>query len=294
MRGFSDNEFDLAIVDPPYGIGEANEKRMQSRGKSQKKYKGGDWDLNPPTKEYFNELQRISKNQIIWGANQSIEQVGKFSHVDNVEMSSWSRIEHDLIGSDIDKLIGTGAEVDEKKLNYYRYPEIKKLGAKVRGVYLSNFLPWDPLKQNNGVIKFGFTAEDNYSTFDPYERAGSSIYYGIHDLLKFERQGYRKVTDHLVREIRHNRINEKEAHSLRNHYESQKVNIDTFFHWLGVSKSGIEWYKMHKLLNSKHLITSANENHTKKITLPENIQKLIVNPLSSEEQFIFYGKGVDI
>ena len=231
---------------------------------------------------------------IIWGSNQSIEQVGKFSHVDNVEMSSWSRIEHDLIGSDIDNLISTGAEVDEKKLNYYRYPEIKKLGTKVRGVYLSNFLPWDPLKQNNGVIKFGFTAEENYSTFDPYERAGSSIYYGIHDLLKYERQGYRKVTDHLVREIRHNRINEKEAHNLRNHYESQKVNLDTFFHWLGVSKSGIEWYKMHKLLNSKHLITSANENHKKKITLPENIQKLIVNPLSSEEQFIFYGKGVDI
>jgi site-specific DNA-methyltransferase (adenine-specific) len=75
MARYPDNYFDLAIVDPPYGIGEANEKRMQSRGHSQKKYKGGDWDLQPPNKEYFIELQRVSKNQIIWGANHFIENI---------------------------------------------------------------------------------------------------------------------------------------------------------------------------------------------------------------------------
>jgi len=75
MKAYPDNYFELAIVDPPYGIGEANEKRMQSRGHSQKKYKGGDWDLEPPNKEYFIELQRVSKNQIIWGANHFIENI---------------------------------------------------------------------------------------------------------------------------------------------------------------------------------------------------------------------------
>ena len=75
MKGYPDNYFELAIVDPPYGIGEANEKRMQSRGHSQKKYKGGDWDLHPPDKAYFDELQRVSKNQIIWGANHFIENI---------------------------------------------------------------------------------------------------------------------------------------------------------------------------------------------------------------------------
>lgn len=75
MRKYPDNYFELAIVDPPYGIGEANEKRMLSRGHSQKKYKGGDWDIEPPNKEYFIELQRVSKNQIIWGANHFIENI---------------------------------------------------------------------------------------------------------------------------------------------------------------------------------------------------------------------------
>ena len=72
MRGFKDNEFDLAIVDPPYGIDMSQE--LFKRGKTCKKngYKehlDKDWDKQVPTKEYFNELFRISKNQIVFGAN---------------------------------------------------------------------------------------------------------------------------------------------------------------------------------------------------------------------------------
>ena len=75
MRNYPDNYFELAIVDPPYGIGEANEKRMLSRHHSQKKYKAGSWDSKPPTIDYFIELQRVSQNQIIWGANHFIENI---------------------------------------------------------------------------------------------------------------------------------------------------------------------------------------------------------------------------
>jgi len=71
MKSLPDNAFDLAIVDPPYGIGESG-KTNKSRGKLAiaKDYKSfaGD-DKEPPSKDYFLELQRISKNQIIWGAN---------------------------------------------------------------------------------------------------------------------------------------------------------------------------------------------------------------------------------
>ena len=56
---------------------------------------------------------------VIWGGNQSIEQVGKFSHSDSVEMTSWPRVEHDLFSNDINTLIGNGAQVNERKLNYY-------------------------------------------------------------------------------------------------------------------------------------------------------------------------------
>lgn len=83
MKQFPDKYFELAIVDPPYGIGEANEKKMQSRDYSQKKYKGGDWDLHAPNMNYFIELMRVSKNQIIWGSNHFIE------NIPNANSSCW-------------------------------------------------------------------------------------------------------------------------------------------------------------------------------------------------------------
>jgi site-specific DNA-methyltransferase (adenine-specific) len=67
MARYPDNYFDLAIVDPPYGIG-ASEMTMGS-GKNKKYKKGKNWDNETPNKDYFIELTRISKNQIIWGGN---------------------------------------------------------------------------------------------------------------------------------------------------------------------------------------------------------------------------------
>jgi site-specific DNA-methyltransferase (adenine-specific) len=67
MARYPDNYFDLAIVDPPYGLGKA----VVNSGGRFKKYenKNGNWDMNTPDEEYFKELFRVSKNQIIWGGN---------------------------------------------------------------------------------------------------------------------------------------------------------------------------------------------------------------------------------
>lgn len=75
MGEFSDNHFDLAIVDPPYGIGESGDKN-HTRGRlakpqDYKAFAGG--DKKPPSPQYFKALKRVSKNQIIWGANHFIE-----------------------------------------------------------------------------------------------------------------------------------------------------------------------------------------------------------------------------
>ena len=72
MRGFKDKEFDLAIVDPPYGLGKklahaGNGKNSLSKFKND--FKAKNWDNEIPPQEYFDELFRISKNQIIWGGN---------------------------------------------------------------------------------------------------------------------------------------------------------------------------------------------------------------------------------
>ncbi len=73
MARYEDNHFDLAIVDPPYGIGfgKFNRTNKTSNGTRVRanKYKQSDWDENIPNDQYFIELFRISKNQIIWGGN---------------------------------------------------------------------------------------------------------------------------------------------------------------------------------------------------------------------------------
>jgi len=82
MKTLPDKAFDLAIVDPPYGIGEDGAKTQSRRVSCKKwknpadsKYKTGGWDKEPPSVEYFNELMRVSKNQIIWGANHFISRI---------------------------------------------------------------------------------------------------------------------------------------------------------------------------------------------------------------------------
>jgi site-specific DNA-methyltransferase (adenine-specific) len=74
MARYPDNYFDLAIVDPPYGIG----KKLLFGGKTgvvkfHQQYALNEWDNCIPKKEYFEELFRVSKNQIIWGGNYFIE-----------------------------------------------------------------------------------------------------------------------------------------------------------------------------------------------------------------------------
>ena len=66
MARYPDNYFDLAIVDPPYGL-----ERFKKGGSHVNKYgsENGQWNNEKPTKKYFKELFRVSKNQIIWGAN---------------------------------------------------------------------------------------------------------------------------------------------------------------------------------------------------------------------------------
>jgi len=72
MAQYQDKHFELAIVDPPYGISAHNEMGLcDSRNGSRKESKwiGGKWDNEVPRKEYFSEIFRVSKNQIVWGGN---------------------------------------------------------------------------------------------------------------------------------------------------------------------------------------------------------------------------------
>ena len=78
MAQFPDGYFDLAVVDPPYGRREHGGKNrsqfvMQKNGKrlfvQDGQYKKKNWDMKAPDKRYFDELKRVSRNQIVWGVN---------------------------------------------------------------------------------------------------------------------------------------------------------------------------------------------------------------------------------
>lgn len=72
MSRYPDKHFDIAIVDPPYGIGIAKRNGSIGQKKGQGKithYKSKDWDSSVPKREYWKELFRVSKNQIVFGGN---------------------------------------------------------------------------------------------------------------------------------------------------------------------------------------------------------------------------------
>ena len=232
---------------------------------------------------------------VIWGQNQAVEQVGKFSHHDAAEMSRWSRREHDLFNVEVEHLIGNGAQVNERELNYYRYPETSSLSRRgIRGLYLSNYMRWDPIAQNQAMTEFGFVPETNTATFDIYERAGSSVYYHLHDVLKMKRVGYRKVNDHVAREIRHGRITSDEGQNLLYHYSGSKAYIKPFFDWLGVTKSGYDWFKMHRLASVNERITESANNETLQVSLPDKLNGMLSLSKKATEHHIIFGKGVYI
>lgn len=80
LKSYGDNYFDVAIVDPPYGIGIDGQKQSINLNNPKANRKAHDfkgWDNEIPTAEYFAELERVSKNQIIWGANYFVEHLHK-------------------------------------------------------------------------------------------------------------------------------------------------------------------------------------------------------------------------
>lgn len=79
MARYPDKYFELAIVDPPYGLGTKTTdggSKKNSQTKFMKDIRRSNWDNSIPNKKYFTELKRVSKEQIIWGGNYMAEHIG--------------------------------------------------------------------------------------------------------------------------------------------------------------------------------------------------------------------------
>jgi N-acetyl sugar amidotransferase len=181
---------------------------------------------------------------IIWGAHQGIDQVGMFSHLDEVEMTRKYRKEHDLMGFEAEDLIDDFDHISENDISQFKYPhdvEIERVG--VRGIYLNNFIRWDSRAQHEEMIKL-YNYETNYQTrtFDNYNDIDCFNYSDLHDYIKFLKHGYGKVVDHASREIRLKRMTRKDALNLvkKYIYKSPK-NLDLFLNWIGITENSFNY-----------------------------------------------------
>ena len=181
---------------------------------------------------------------IIWGAHQGLEQVGMFSHLHEVEMTRRYRKDHDLMGYEADDLLSVFDTLTEGDIWQYRYPDddaIEAIG--VRGIYLGNYVRWDPKAQHEHMIaRHGYTSASFIRTFDTYDHVDCFNYMGLHDQLKLFKHGYSRVTDHATREIRHGRISREQGLSLVKHYElAEPPHIRLFCEWLGVTPGSLHF-----------------------------------------------------
>lgn len=181
---------------------------------------------------------------IIWGAHQGLEQVGMFSHEHEVEMTRRYRKDHDLMGYEADDLLSIFDDLAESDIWQYRYPDDAALQAVgVRGIYLGNYVRWDPKAQHEQMMADQAYKTTAFSrTFDAYDHVDCFNYMDLHDRIKLYKHGYSRVTDHATREIRHGRISREQGLTLVRQYEQAPLNyLDYFCQWLGVKPRALQF-----------------------------------------------------
>lgn len=239
---------------------------------------------------------------IIWGAHQGTEQVGQFSHLHNIEMSRRYRKDHDLMGREADDLIHHFGTLTESDIWQYRYPDDRDLNdVGVRGIYLSNYVRWDPKAQHELMIElYDYQTCKFERTFDSYDFVDCYNYMHLHDLIKTYKHGYGKATDHACREIRHGRLTREQGQKLANYFQNQPVKHEALFNeWLGLDSRSLHfvldqhrnksiWQKRDADTWSPIVPNANNSIENNEINF---ISNAALN-LAREEKYITIGKGV--
>lgn len=190
---------------------------------------------------------------IVWGVHQGCDQVGMFSHTDEVEMMRKYRKEHDLMGLEPEDLVAQSETVSMADVKQFLYPndrEIDSVG--VRGIYLGNYIPWDTKSQHEEMIRlYGYETKIQQRTFDRYNDVDCEHYSGVHDYLKYIKWGYGKATDHASREIRFGRLTREQGIDLVKKYQNiSPSDLPVFLDWLGMAE-GEFWPLVNRFRNSR-------------------------------------------
>lgn len=141
--------YHFAIVDPPYGIDITNRmlgKSMEQIKQINKTRERGDWDSKPPEKDYFDLLFWISRNQIIWGANYMLEQIGKSCE----KFYLWDKEQSDKLSFADCEFAWTSFKGAPKMIKRSRMKDIKdeKIHDTQKPIYLYDYLFCDMKKKH--------------------------------------------------------------------------------------------------------------------------------------------------
>tara|TARA_B100000212_G_scaffold311727_1_gene263618 strand:- start:855 stop:2048 length:1194 start_codon:yes stop_codon:yes gene_type:complete len=230
---------------------------------------------------------------IIWGAHQGLEQVGMFSHLHEVEMTRRYRKDHDLMGYEPDDLLQVYDSINEEDIWQYRYPseeDIESVG--IKGIYLGNYIRWDPLMQHKLMIKkYKYKSTKLNRTFDTFDHVDDWFYMNLHDVLKEKKHGYSKITDHACREIRHERISRETAKKLIRYYSKKPPLYNKIFcEWLGIDLGSIDF-----IIDNLKIRNIEELNDSQELSIPdmEKVGFISNDSISRNhgERLINIGKG---
>jgi N-acetyl sugar amidotransferase len=181
---------------------------------------------------------------IIWGHHQGLDQVGMFSHQDEVEMTRRHRRNHDLFRQEADALVSDHDFIKQADVSPYYYPQDEEIAAVgIRGVYLGNYIRWDTKAQHESMIDlYDYEAVPQTRTFDTYNDVDCWLHSDLHDYIKWVKWGYGRATDHAIRELRFERFSRNEAVKVAKKYESiDPTSIEKFLEWIGITRNGFEF-----------------------------------------------------
>lgn len=233
---------------------------------------------------------------ILWGAHQGLEQVGMYSHLENVEMTSRYRREHDLLGFDEKNIFEFDPNFSEDDIASISYPSDRELlDSGVRGIYLGNYVRWDPSAQHRLMEKtYGYEGRRVRRGYSKFDNPDCPVYFGIQDLLKQAKFGYSKVTDQLTREVRHGRISRANALEIEKKLMSAKPQgVNEFADWMGISIKAISTLLLqHSRTFASRILEDDWRDEKYKVL---NLEK-IINQLQSkrflDSDYQSIGKGI--
>jgi N-acetyl sugar amidotransferase len=250
---------------------------------------------------------------IIWGAHQGVDQVGMFSHLDEVEMTRKYRKEHDLMGYEAEDLIDDFDHIKSVDVSPYSYPDNRELEqVGVRGIYLNNYIRWDSRTQHEQMIKdYGYETAEQTRTFDTYNNVDCWNYSDVHDYIKWLKHGYGKVVDHACREIRLGHMTRDEGLDLVEFYMTREPkNLGLFLEWMGITENAFhylvdqhrdllfwerdgEWHwKLKDDTHKYELINAINQTASGTQALPNYFFKTRSRlSTDSQDSYILIGRG---